>query len=92
MNDVVSVISSLGFPIVACIGLAWFCRYMIDTNNKNIEKMFALYEKSNEENREAIKALTNVVEKLNDNLEKYILQFDFYNLKFFRAKKFNLSS
>ena len=72
MNDVVSVISSLGFPIVACIGLAWFCRYMIDTNNKNIEKMFALYEKSNEENREAIKTLTNVVEKLNDNLERRI--------------------
>ena len=45
---------------------------MIDTNNKNIEKMFALYEKSNEENREAIKALTNVVEKLNDNLERRI--------------------
>ena len=72
MNDLVSIISSLGFPIVACIGLAWFCRYMIDTNNNNIEKMFALYEKSNEENREAIKALTNVVEKLNDNLERRI--------------------
>lgn len=72
MNDLVSIISSLGFPIVACIGLAWFCRYMIDTNNKNIEKMFTLYEKSNEENREAIKALTNVVEKLNDNLERRI--------------------
>lgn len=72
MNDLVSIISSLGFPIVACIGLAWFCRYMIDTNNKNIEKMFALYEKSNEENREAIKTLTNVVEKLNDNLERRI--------------------
>lgn len=72
MNDLVSIISSLGFPIVACIGLAWFCRYMIDTNNKNIEKMFALYEKSNEENREAIKTLTSVVEKLNDNLERRI--------------------
>ena len=72
MNDLVSIISSLGFPIVACIGLAWFCRYMIDTNNKNIEKMFQLYEKSNEENREAIKTLTSVVEKLNDNLERRI--------------------
>lgn len=72
MNDLVSIISSLGFPIVACIGLAWFCRYMIDTNNKNIEKMFDLYEKSNEENREAIKTLTIVVEKLNKNLERRV--------------------
>lgn len=70
--DIMTAISTLGFPIVACIALGWFCKYMIDNNNKNIEKMFSLYEKSNEENREAIKALTEVVEKLNDNLERRI--------------------
>lgn len=70
--DIMTAISTLGFPIVACIALGWFCKYMIDNNNKNIEKMFTLYEKSNEENREAIKALTEVVEKLNDNLERRI--------------------
>lgn len=68
--DIVTTISTLGFPIVACIALGWFCKYMIDNNNKNIEKMFTLYEKSNEENRKAIEALTDVVEKLNDNLER----------------------
>lgn len=70
--DIVTTISTLGFPIVACIALGWFCKYMIDNNNKNIEKMFDLYEKSNMENREAIKALTVVVDKLNDNLERRI--------------------
>ena len=68
--DIVTTISTLGFPIVACIALGWFCKYMIDNNNKNIEKMFLLYEKSNDENRKAIEALTDVVEKLNDNLER----------------------
>ena len=69
MNDIPSMISTLGFPIVACIGLGWFCKYMIDQNNKNVEKMFAMYDKANTENREAIKACTEAVNKLCDKLE-----------------------
>ena len=53
MNEIVTLISTLGFPIVACVGLGWFCKYMIDNNNRNIEKMFEMYDRSNEENREA---------------------------------------
>ena len=30
MNDVMTMITTVGFPIVACIGLAWFCKYMLD--------------------------------------------------------------
>lgn len=69
MNDVATMISTLGFPIVACVGLGWFCKYMIDNNNKNIEKMFDMYDKSNEENREAIKALNESVSRLCDKLD-----------------------
>ena len=70
MNDIATLISTLGFPIVACIGLAWFCRYMIDQNNQHIEKMFILYDTANKENREAIEACTKAVEKLCDKLDK----------------------
>jgi hypothetical protein len=69
MNDIPSLVSSLGFPIVACIGLGWFCKYMIDQNNKNVERMFQMYDKANTENREAIKACTEAVNKLCDKLE-----------------------
>lgn len=69
MNDIVSMISTLGFPIVACIGLAWFCKYMIDQSNKNVDRMFDMYEKSNTENREAIKACTEAVNRLCDKLD-----------------------
>lgn len=69
MNEVATLISTLGFPIVACVGLGWFCKYMIDNNNKNIEKMFDMYDKSNTENREAIKALNESVSRLCDKLE-----------------------
>ena len=69
MNDVMTMISTLGFPIVACIGLAWFCKFMIDQQQKNIDKMFDMYDKSNAENREAIKACTEAVNKLCDKLD-----------------------
>lgn len=69
MNEIATLISTLGFPIVACVGLGWFCKYMIDNNNKNIEKMFNMYDKSNEENREAIKALNESVSRLCDKLD-----------------------
>ena len=67
--DIVTTISTLGFPIVACIALGWFCKYMIDNNNKNIEKMFDLYDKANQENREAIQAITVALDKLCDKLD-----------------------
>lgn len=67
--DIVTTISTLGFPIVACIALGWFCKYMIDNNNKNIEKMFDMYDKANQENREAIQAVTVALDKLCDKLD-----------------------
>lgn len=69
MNDVMTMISTLGFPIVACIGLAWFCKFMIDQQQKNIDKMFEMYDKSNAENREAIKACTEAINRLSDKLD-----------------------
>lgn len=69
MNDIATMIGTLGFPIVACIGLAWFCKFMIDQQNKNIDRMFNMYEKSNAENREAIQAVTEAVNKLCDKLD-----------------------
>ena len=69
MNEVMTMISTLGFPIVACLGLAWFCKFMIDQQQKNIDKMFEMYDKSNAENREAIKACTEAINRLSDKLE-----------------------
>lgn len=70
MEGIGTLISTVGFPIVACIGLAYFCKYMIDQNNKHIEKMFDLYDKANKENREAIEANTKVIAKLCEALDK----------------------
>lgn len=70
MENIASLISTLGFPIVACVGLGWFCKYMIDQQNKYVERMFDMYDKSNTENRVAIEKLTTAVDKLCDKIDK----------------------
>lgn len=72
MSDIATMISTLGFPIVACVGLAWFCKYMIDQNNTHIEKMFNMYDQANRENRDAIEACTKAIEKLCDKIDKEV--------------------
>ena len=69
MSDVTTMISTLGFPVVSCIALFFGCKYMIDQQQKNTDKMFELYDKANNENREAIKACTEAINKLCDKLE-----------------------
>lgn len=68
-NDIMTAISTLGFPIVACVALFIGCKYMIDNQQKNTDKMFELYDKANTENREAIKACTEAINKLCDKLD-----------------------
>ena len=68
-NEIVQAISTLGFPIVACVALFIGCKYMIDNQNKNTERMFDMYDKANSENRDAIKACTEAINKLCDKLD-----------------------
>jgi hypothetical protein len=75
VNDISTIISTVGFPIAACIGLAWFCKYMIDQNNNHIEKMFEMYDNANKENREAIEACTKAIDRLCDKLDKEDKQY-----------------
>lgn len=69
MNDVVTLISTLGFPIVAAVALFFGCKYMLDSQQKNTDRMFDMYDKSNQENREAIRSMTDAVNKLVDKLD-----------------------
>lgn len=70
MNEIIQMVSTLGFPIVACIALFFGCRYMLDNQQKNTDRMFEMYDKSNTENREAIKACTEAINRLCDRLDK----------------------
>lgn len=69
MDNVLQAISTVGFPIVSCVALGWFCKWMIETNNKNMERMFDLFAQSSKETREAVENNTKVLEELRDRLE-----------------------
>ena len=69
MNDVVTIISTLGFPICSAVALFFGCKFLIDQQSKTTDKMFEMYDKANGENREAIKSLNEAVNKLCDKLD-----------------------
>lgn len=69
-STIAQFIQSIGFPIAACIALFLGCKYMLDNQQKNTDKMFEMYEKSNNENREAIKLNTEAINRLCDRLDK----------------------
>lgn len=58
MQNIVTVISAVGFPIVACISMGWFVKYLIDNNNKKISEITT-----------ALNNNTLVVQKLCDMLD-----------------------
>lgn len=39
MNDIVTIISSVGFPIVACLGCAWYVKYQTDSYREEVKAM-----------------------------------------------------
>lgn len=73
LSALTSLISSLGFPIVMCLVLAWYIKYL---TNKNNDVISAIMEKHKEEsqdfktaidnNTKAIEALTAKVERLEE--------------------------
>ncbi len=69
MNEWAQLISTLGFPIISAVALCFGCEYMLDNQQKNVDKMFEMYDKSNTENREAINACTEALNKLSDKLD-----------------------
>ena len=69
MNEWAQLISSLGFPIIAAIAMFVGCRYLLDNQTKQVDKMFELYDKANTENREAIRACTEALNRLSEKLD-----------------------
>ena len=57
MNDLIAAISTVGFPIVACLGLGWFVKYQTDQNNAEVAEM----------RKEHLDEISKVTEALNNN-------------------------
>lgn len=57
-NTIITLVGSLGFPVVACIGMAYFCNRIISDNRSDYKEI-----------TQAINNNTLVIQKLADKLE-----------------------
>ena len=57
-NEILTAITTVGFPIVACGGLAWYIKYLTDVHKKECDDM-----------RKSLDANTQVMNKLLSKLE-----------------------
>lgn len=73
VQDVVTLLQTVGFPIVMCGLMAWYVKYISD---KNREQITAEREAHKEEMNEVIKAINNntiVIEKLIAKLDAPVI-------------------
>ena len=67
-QGLIDIISSFGFPIAACIGVAMYVKYIIDQYMKHVDKM---QDRHTEEEKHMIEAINNntlVIQRLCDKL------------------------
>ena len=68
MNEIVQVISVVGFPIVAAIGCGYFVKWQYEQNQKQVEAMRQEHKEEVQNMTKAIEnntlALTRLIEKI----------------------------
>lgn len=69
MNDIVSVISAVGFPIVAAIGCGYFVKWQYEQNLKQQEEM-------RKEHKEEVAKMTEAINNNNTLLQRILDRFD----------------
>lgn len=70
MGDIVSLISTVGFPIVCCIAMGWYVKYITDKNREQINEMNTQHKAEMDVLTDAINNNTLALQKLSDKLEK----------------------
>lgn len=69
-SDLVSIITSVGFPIVACVAMGYYVKYVSDQNRKDIHDMNELHRAEMSDITSALNNNTVALEKLCTMLEK----------------------
>ena len=70
MNDIVSIISAVGFPIVAAIGCGYFVKWQYEQNMKQMEEIRKEHKEEVMKMTEALNNNTLALHTLIDKLER----------------------
>lgn len=68
MEQLVTLIGNVGFPIVACIVMAMYCKYQIDTNKEEIQTIMNTHKEETAVMTEAINNNTAIITKLYERM------------------------
>lgn len=69
VNDIVSIITSVGFPIFACLALGWYVKYQTDSNKADMKELRESHESEIQKVTEALNNNTLALQKLCDKLD-----------------------
>lgn len=72
MNELAQMITTVGFPIVACLGMGWYVKYTTDINNAEVKEM----------RKEHMEEITRITDAINNNtlaLQKLADKLDMEN-------------
>lgn len=67
--DWAQLIGSLGFPIVACLGMGWYVKYQTDSYKDEVKDMRAEHKEEISKMSEALNNNTLALQKLCDKLD-----------------------
>lgn len=68
--DWVQLISSVGFPIVACLGMGWYVKYQTDNYRAEVKEMQKEHKEEISKMSEALNNNTEALIKLTEKLDK----------------------
>lgn len=70
LNVLISLITSVGFPIVACLGCGWYVKYVTDNYRQEVKEMRQEHAEEVGKMTEALTNNTLAIQRLTDKLEK----------------------
>ena len=71
IENILTIIGSYGFPICACIAIAWFFNKVNDNYRNDIKELSASHKEEVKVMTDAINQNTLVIQKLCDNLDNF---------------------
>lgn len=70
MNDIMTMITTVGFPIVACLFMGWYVKYQTDNYRAEVKDMQKEHKDEINKVTEALQNNTLALQKLCDKLDK----------------------
>ena len=67
--DVTTIISTMGFPIAACIAMAWYVKYITDKNCTQMDELNTQHANDMKSITEAVNNNTIALTKLTEKME-----------------------